>query len=276
MNKFLAKTTRPNAMNLKWLPLDFKSKVPFTETCPVSVPSLKGFNFYCSKSTTSQHCWPSPGIRESNAVCQGVHSVVSTLFPFSGLVVAPLPCCACSAPSKEAELGSLSWESLTQQAGSLWQGQISRYNCKKQKKTEPSLWSNRKILSWRPRGTKGEVVQESWDNLTACCHQKWVFHAASKSWGCQISTTAHAKEGSDNYSWKREVSLAFGAATSSNFSGIFSLCGACCNPKCHEMLLDWDKSYEERFAWKAFCIIIIFSHKRKFVYVFKHWLSLFS
>lgn len=46
MNEFLAKTTRGNAINLKCLPLDFRSKVLFTETHLVSPPSLKGCNFY--------------------------------------------------------------------------------------------------------------------------------------------------------------------------------------------------------------------------------------
>lgn len=55
--------------------------------------------------------------------------------------------------------------------------------------------------------------------------------AASKSCECQSSSSWARAKGSGKYCQNKEVSLAFGATTSSNFSGIFSLWWACCNLK---------------------------------------------
>lgn len=239
MNEFLARTTRRNAINLKWLPLDFRCKVPFTETCLASSPAQKIITF--SRSITSQYCCPSPGMRERDAGCQWVQSVVSTL-PVAGQGVACLPCCALLWVMESPELGKLSGASRADVRRCL--------TCRNEKEAEMSQASEatEKFFLRDPEAPGVRLCKTTGTIWQLAATKSECFMLLQKAGVCQTITRAHAKEGADNYRQRREINLAFGAATSSNFSGIFSLCGAYWNSKWHKMLLDWDMWGESRFA----------------------------
>lgn len=141
---FLCKTTRGNTINLKWSPLNWGPK--FSSQKEVQFPphsSPKDYEF----QHIYTHCCLCLGVRERDAKYQCMHRMLCLLCSLSvaSQGVALLPFCACPALAEGESL--LEHEGMTQWGGSLQQGQILADAWKKQKMTEPSLWSKKFFLS---------------------------------------------------------------------------------------------------------------------------------
>lgn len=118
-----------------------------------SSPHRKKSNFHppypspkdCDFQHIYTHCCPCLAVRDAKYQCMHRMLCLTCSLSVASQGTALLPFCACSALAEGESL--LEHEGMTQWGGSLQRGQILADAWKKQKMTEPSLWSKKFFFS---------------------------------------------------------------------------------------------------------------------------------